>query len=137
LASPLHPRNLLHKKLLARLTIPLLIGAVMLVIPIIDLFSIPIPPITFVWLIVGIIIGYPFGRLTKISWNSDKTQLVLVGSGIGLLVIFILTRIITSIIVRMEFGYLSYVLDIVFLVSVGGTIGRAFGMVRQIRLALI
>jgi hypothetical protein len=133
----LHPRNLLHKKLLARLTIPLLIGAVMLVIPIIDLFSIPIPPITFVWLIVGIIIGYPFGRLTKISWNSDKTQLVLVGSGIGLLVIFILTRIITSIIVRMEFGYLSYVLDIVFLVSVGGTIGRAFGMVRQIRLALI
>jgi hypothetical protein len=109
----------------------------MLVIPIIDLFSIPIPPITFVWLIVGIIIGYPFGRLTKISWNSDKTQLVLVGSGIGLLVIFILTRIITSIIVRMEFGYLSYVLDIVFLVSVGGTIGRAFGMVRQIRLALI
>jgi hypothetical protein len=61
----------------------------------------------------------------------------LVGSGIGLLVIFILTRIITSIIVRMEFGYLSYVLDIVFLVSVGGTIGRAFGMVRQIRLALI
>jgi hypothetical protein len=29
------------------------------------------------------------------------------------------------------------VLDIVFLVSVGGTIGRAFGMVRQIRLALI
>jgi hypothetical protein len=137
LASPLHPRNLLHKKLLARLTIPLLIGAVMLVIPIIDLFSIPIPPITFVWLIVGIIIGYPFGRLTKISWNSDKTQLVLVGSGIGLLVIFILTRIITSIIVRVEFGYLSYALDIVFLVSVGGTIGRAFGMVRQIRLALI
>ena len=133
----MHPRNLLHKKLLARLTIPLLIGAVMLVIPIIDLFSIPIPPITFVWLIVGIIIGYPFGRLTKISWNSDKTQLVLVGSGIGLLVIFILTRIITSIIVRMEFGYLSYVLDIVFLVSVGGTIGRAFGMVRQIRLTLI
>jgi hypothetical protein len=136
LASPLHPRNLLHKKLLARLTIPLLIGAVMLVIPIIDLFSIPIPPITFVWLIVGIIIGYPFGRLTKISWNSDKTQLVLAGSGIVLLVVFIIIRIITSIIIRTEFGYLSYVLDIVLLVSVGGTVGRALGMLRQIRLTL-
>ena len=133
----MHLRNLLHKKLLARLTIPLVIGAVMLAIPIIDLFSIPIPPITFIWLIVGIILGYPFGRLTKISWNSDRTQLVLVGSGIGLLVIFIITRIITSIIIRMEFGYLSYVLDIVFLVSVGGTFGRALGMVKQIRLALI
>ncbi|MGN6350919.1 MAG: hypothetical protein ACTHL3_05600 [Candidatus Nitrosocosmicus sp.] len=137
MAIPLHLRKLLHKKLLARLTIPLVISAVMLAISIIDLFSIPIPPITFVWLIVGIIIGYPFGRLTKISWNSDKTQLILVGSGIGLLVIFILIRIITSIVIRMEFGYLSYVLDIVFLVSAGGTIGRALGMVRQIRLALI
>jgi hypothetical protein len=133
----LHLRKLLHKKLFARLTIPLVISAVMLAIPIIDLFSIPIPPITFVSLIVGIIIGYPFGRLTKISWNSDKTQLILVGSGIGLLVIFILTRIVTSIIIRMEFRYLSYALDIVFLISAGGTIGRALGMVRQIRLALI
>ena len=133
---PLHLKNMLHRKLFARLTIPLVISAVMLVVPIIDFLYLSIPPITFAWILVGIVIGYPFGRLTKISWNSDKTQLVLAGSGIALLVVFIIIRIITSIIIRTEFSYLSYVLDIVLLVSVGGTVGRALGMLRQIRLAL-
>jgi hypothetical protein len=136
LAPSLHLKNLLHRKPLARLTIPLVISAVMLVVPIIDLFYLSIPHITFAWILAGIIIGYPFGRLTKISWNSDKTQLVLDGSGIVILVVFIIIRIITSIIIRTEFGYLSYVLDIVLLVSVGGTVGRAHVMLRPIRLAL-
>lgn len=132
----LHLKNMLHRKLFARLTIPLVISAVMLVVPIMDFLYLSIPPITFAWILVGIVIGYPFGRLTKISWNSDKTQLVLAGSGIVLLVVFIIIRIITSIIIRTEFSYLSYVLDIVLLVSVGGTVGRALGMLRQIRLTL-
>ena len=108
----------------------------MIVVIIADLFHASIPLITFAWIFVGIIIGYPFGRLTKISWNSDKTQLALVGSGIVFLVAFIIIRIITSMIIRMEFGYLPYVLDIVLLVSVGGTIGKTLGMIKQIRLAL-
>jgi hypothetical protein len=115
----------------------MVISAVMLVVVIIDLVYTHIPAIIFAWILVGIIIGYPFGRLTKISWNSDKTQLVLDGSGIILLLAFIIIRIITSIIIRMEFGYLSYALDIVLLVSVGGTIGKTLGMMRQIRLALV
>ena len=68
------------EKLLARLTIPIVIRPVMLGILIIDLFNLPVPAITFAWILVGMIIGYPFGHLTKISWNSDKTQLALVGS---------------------------------------------------------
>ena len=136
MAPSLHLKNLLHRKLLVRLTIPLVISVVMLVVTVIDFFYSSLPLITFAWILVGIVIGYPFGRLTKISWNSDKTQLVLDGSGIVLLVVFIIIRIITSIIIRTEFGYLSYVLDIVLLVSVGGTVGRALGMLRQIRLAL-
>jgi hypothetical protein len=136
LAPSLHIKNLLHKKLLARLTIPLVISAVMLVVSIVDFFSLSYPTITFAWILVGIVIGYPFGRLTKISWNSNKTQLILDGSGIILLVIFIIIRIIISMIIRTEFSYLSYVLDIVLLVSVGGTVGRALGMLREIRLAL-
>jgi hypothetical protein len=108
----------------------------MLVGVIIDTFFTPIPVVTFAWILVGIIIGYPFGRLTEISWNSDKTQLVLVGSGVIVLVVFLVTRIITSIIIRMELGYLSYVLVIVLLVAVGSTIGKTLGTIRQIQLAL-
>ena len=133
----LHLRNLLHRRLLTRLIIPIVISVVMLVVLIIELFYTPIPAITFAWILVGIIIGYPFGRLTKISWNSEKTQLVLDGSGVVLLGIYIVTRIITSIVIRTEFGYLSYVLAIILLVSVGGTTGRTLGMMRQIRLALM
>ena len=132
----LHLRNLLHRKLLTRLTIPIAISAIMLVVIMFDFYSTHFPAITFAWILVGIIIGYPFGRLTKISWNSDKTQLALVGTGIVLLVAFMIIRIITSIVIRMEFGYLYYALDITLLVSAGGTIGKTLGMVRQIRLAL-
>ena len=132
----LHLRNLLHRKLLSRLTIPMIIAAVMAIVLIIDISYTPIPTTTFAWILVGIIIGYPFGRLTKISWNSDKTQLVLDGSGVALVVVYTVTRIITTLLLRMEFGYLSYVLAITLLVSVGGSIGRELGMIRQIKHAI-
>src|SRR5689334_8835611 len=113
----------------------MIISVVMLVTVVIDSFFTSFPAITFAWILVGFVIGYPFGRLTKISWNSDKTQLVLDGSGMVLMVVYIVISIIRSIILRMEFGYLSYVLAITLLASVGGIIGRTVGMMRQIRLA--
>jgi ABC-type transport system involved in cytochrome bd biosynthesis fused ATPase/permease subunit len=73
LVSSLHLKNLLHRKLLFRLIIPLITAAMMLVVIIIDSFFTSFPAITFAWVLVGIVIGFPFGRLTKISWNSDKT----------------------------------------------------------------
>ena len=114
----------------------MIMSAVMLVTVVIDSFFTSFPAITFVWVLVGIVIGFPFGSLTNISWNSDKTQLVLDGSGMALLVAYIVTSIIRSIILRMEFGYLSYVLDITLLASVGGAIGRTLGMMKQIQLAV-
>jgi len=108
----------------------------MLIAVIIDSFYTPFPAITYAWILAGILIGYPFGRLTKISWNHDKTQLVLDGSGVTLLVAYIVTTIIRSIILRIEFGYLSYVLATVLLVSVGGMIGRTLGTMAQIKHAL-
>ena len=114
----------------------MIIATVMLIAVIIDSLFTSFPAITFAWTLVGFTIGYPFGQLTKISWNSDKTQLVLDGSGMVLIVAYIVSSIIRSIILRIEFGYLSYVLSITLLASVGGTIGRTVGMMRQIRLAL-
>ncbi|HZC21088.1 MAG TPA: hypothetical protein VE223_05545 [Nitrososphaeraceae archaeon] len=136
MVSSLHIKNLLHRKIPFRLIIPLITAAMMLVVIIIDSFFTSFPAITFAWVLVGIVIGFPFGRLTKISWNSDKTQLVLDGSGMALLVAYIVTSIIRSIILRMEFGYLSYVLAITLLASVGGAIGRTLGMMKQIQLAV-
>ena len=114
----------------------MIISVVMLVTVVIDSFFTSFPATTFAWILVGFIIGYPFGRLTKISWNSDKTQLVLDGSGMVLIVVYIVISIIRNIILRIEFGYLSYVLAITLLVSVGGIIGRTIGTMRQIELAL-
>ena len=103
---------------------------------IIDSLFTSIPVITYSWIFVGFVIGYPFGRLTKISWNSDKTQLVLDGSGLALIVCYIGASIARSIIIRIEFSDLSYVLAITLLASVGGQIGRTIGMIRQIQMAL-
>ena len=115
----------------------MIIAGIMFVSVIVDaVLFVSIPAITFAWILVGIIIGYPFGRLTKISWNSDKSQLALVGSQVIIQVIFIVTRIITSMIIRTEFAYLTYVLDIVLLISVGSSVGRTMGTLKQIRLAM-
>ena len=108
----------------------------MLVAVTIDSVYVQFPAITYVWILVGIFIGYPFGRLTKISWNPDKTQLVLDGSGLALIVAYIVTTIIRTTILRMEFGYLSYVLAITLLASVGGMIGRTLGTMAQIKRTL-
>ena len=81
----------------------------------------------------GVRYWLPVWTLTKISWNSDKTQLVLDGSGMVLMVIYILTGIIRSIILRIR---ISYALAITLLASVGGTVGRTLGMMIQIQLAL-
>jgi hypothetical protein len=113
-----------------------MVSVVMIVVIIIDSLLTSFPVNTFAWILVGFVIGYPFGRLTKISWNSDKTQVVLDGSGMVLIIAYIVVSIIRSIILRIEFGYLSYVLAITLLASVGGTIGRTLGMIRQIQLAL-
>ena len=129
MVSSLHLKNLTHRKLLFRLIIPLITA-------VIDSFFTSFPAITFAWVLVGIVIGFPFGRLTKISWNSDKTQIVLDGSGMALRVAYMVTSIIRSIILRMEFGYLSYVLAITLLASVGGAIGRTLGMMKHIQLAI-
>jgi hypothetical protein len=114
----------------------MIIAAVMLVVVIIDSFFISFPALTYAWILVGTINGYPFGRLTKISWNSDKTQLVLDGSGMVLVVVYVATSIIRSKVLRAEFGHLSYALAVTLLASVGGQIGRTVGVMRQIRLAL-
>ena len=108
----------------------------MLVVVIIDSFFTPFPALTYAWILVGAIIGYPFGRLTKVSWNSDKTQLFLDGSGMVLIVVYITTSIIRSIVLRAELGHLSYMLAVTLLASAGGQIGRTLGVMRQIRLAL-
>jgi hypothetical protein len=134
----LHLRNLLHRKLLSRLAIPSIIAAAMLVGVIIDdTFFMPIPAITFPWTAVGLIIGYTFGRMIKISWNSDKTQLVLDGSSMVVIVVYLVIRIVTSITIRMEFSYLSYLLAIVLLVSVGSLTGKTLGTMNQIKHALM
>jgi hypothetical protein len=102
---------------------------------IIDSLFTSIPAITYAWILVGFIIGYQFGRSTKISWNSDKTQLVLDGSGLALIISYIVASIARSIIIRIEFSDLSYVLAITLLASVGGQIGRTIGMIRQIQMS--
>ena len=55
----MHLRNLLHRKLLTRLTLPSIIAAGMLIAVIIDSFFTPFPAITYAWILLGIIIGYP------------------------------------------------------------------------------
>ena len=108
----------------------------MLGILIIDLLKTPVPAITFAWVLVGMVIGYPFGHLTKISWNSDKTQLALVGSQMVHICSFHYNQNYREHNHSHRIWLFILCIAIILLVSIGVTIGKTLGMMRQIRLAL-
>jgi len=49
------------QRLFTRLTLASIIAAGIIIAVIVDSFFTPYPAITFTWILVGIIIGYPFG----------------------------------------------------------------------------
>ena len=112
--------RVLHRKLLFRLTIPAVLGISMLVRVLSDYaFVVRFPPVTFALILPGIAVGHTFGRLTKVSWNSDRTQLILDGGQIAILVAYVAVRVVSVVVIHIELAGLTYAFDVIFLLGAG------------------
>jgi hypothetical protein len=99
----LHWSRLVQRRLLVRLCVPGLIGLVLLAFATADLVRGHAPAIVLVWLIPGAVAGYVFGRLTRVAWDSDISQLVQDGSGLALLLAYLAVRFGESIVLSPRF----------------------------------
>ena len=132
----MHWYRLLQRRLLIRVTLPTLLACVQLVLAIIDLARGKAPAAALAWLFPGLLLGYPFGRLTHVSWNTEKSQLALLGGQSLLTVIYLLVVLGAHFVLKHELSQVRPVSTIVLLVAAGIALGRLVGLSHQILHAL-
>lgn len=84
--------GLVHRRLVLRVTVPVIVGVVMLGFVLIDLIEGRLPPLALRWALAGLALGYPFGRLTKVSWDSESSQVVRDGGQVAILLAYLVFR---------------------------------------------
>jgi hypothetical protein len=139
--SPYQPpkprwRRLLHRKLLLRLTLPLLIALVQLGLALAEIVGGKAPPALVVWLLPGLLVGLGFGRATRVAWNPDASQVALVGGQAALSLAFLVVQLGARPVLARALGDLSYAGAIALIVAVGLVAGRSLGLLGRIREAL-
>lgn len=119
-----------------RLVLPMLLGGGMLGVVIGDVVQGHVGLGLLTWLAPGILIGYPFGRMTKLTWQDDQLNVVMDRGQIALILVYVVVRYATRAAVTTVFGDLTTIGDILLLVTGGTLIGRSLGIIRPIRMAL-
>ena len=128
--------RLVHRRLLVRVVLPYAIGLVLLVLAVTDLVRGQVPAAVLLWLVPGIAIGFPIGRMTKVAWDSEKSQVVQDGAGMLLLLGYIAVRLGVGYVLNPRILDWPYVTNAAALVGVGLLFGRWHGTIRSIRYAL-
>jgi hypothetical protein len=133
----IHWRRLLQRKLLIRVTIPTAIGLVQLVLSIIAIVSGDARPIVLLFMLPSLLVGYLFGKSTKIGWNDERAQVSLIQAQILLAVSYIVVRIGTHYLLELTLSSrINGLGTALLLVSFGLFFGRSVGLAIQIWHAL-
>jgi hypothetical protein len=131
-------RRLLQRKLLLRITIPTVIGLVQLALSIIAIVSGDARPILLVFMLPALLVGYLFGRSTKVAWNDDSAQVSLIQAQVLLAVAYIAVRVGTHFLLEHTLsGRINSLATALLLVSFGLFFGRSVGLAIQIWHALV
>src|SRR5207253_2880760 len=120
-------RRLVQRRLLLRVTVPAVLAVALFAVALLDIRRAQVPWPVLLWLVPGLASGYPFGRATKVAWDSDASQLVAVGSGLGLFVAMLAVRVTESVVVGPLVLNLPYASHAAALFGVGLLLGRALG----------
>ncbi len=123
-----------HQKVRRRFYIPIVMGLVMLMIGLYDSGAHQMPVWQLLaWFIGGALIGFLFGHLTKVRWDTDK-ELIIFEEGQGIvMVVYIIIRIISELIIHRTMGSGIYFIDTILLFASGSLIGRSIGIGRNVR----
>jgi len=128
--------QLLHRNIFLRLAMPVVMGLVMLGLVILDVLHGNVGVSSLPVIIPGMLLGYPFGRMTKVDWKDGKLNTVRDRSQWIILAVYFVVRFGTRTTVADIFGNLSSAGDIVLLITAGMLIGRSIGTLWPVYKAL-
>ncbi len=126
----------LDRALFLRFALPVLIGLAMLGTVLVDLADGHTPLVALLALGPGVVLGYPFGRLTKVGWNPEKSQVALIGSQLLVFAAYLSVRLWSRFVVAEEFRGVTFAADLIRLLSIGSMAGYSWGLSRRIRTVL-
>jgi hypothetical protein len=117
--------------------VPTLIGLVQLIIASVAIGNGNAPIKVLLWALPALLVGYVFGRMTKIAWDDEKAQVSLIHAQLLLTVSYIVVRVGSHFAIGWTLGGLVWVADVLLLVSFGLFVGRTVELAGQIWQALI
>jgi len=126
----------LQRRILIRLFLPVLLGIMMLATVLVDVATSHTPITAFILLFPGFVIGFPFGRMTKVAWDSEKSQVVLIGRQLLLFVAYLSVRLASRLLLSERLEGVSFAVDVISLFSIGSMFGYSWGLSRRVRGAL-
>lgn len=132
----IHWRRLLQRRLLIRVTVPTLIGVVQLAFAIIAIVNDRVPARILAWALPALLVGYLFGRSTKIAWDDEKAQIVLIRAQFLITVGYVVLRVAGHFALERTFSDRVGLADVLLVLSFGLFVGRTVGLAGQIRRAL-
>jgi hypothetical protein len=131
---PVHRwRRLLNRKLRMKVTIPTLVGLIQLGLAVVEIVDGRLPPPILLWLLPALIVGFGFGRATRMMWDSEASQLVLVGGQVVLTVAWLLVKVGSKALLSQVLEDLTAAGAIALLVASGLVLGHSLGLLGQIQ----
>lgn len=128
--------QLLHRNVFVRFMMPIIIGLAMLTLVVIDVVHGAMSITLLPWIIPGIIVGYPFGHMTKLDWKDGKLNATRDRTQWIILLVYVAVRFGERSAVSSFFGDQPYAGDIILLLTSGMLIGRSLGLIWPVRAAL-
>src|SRR5262252_8976205 len=85
--------HLLERKLLVQVTLPGVLALIQIGVAINDIARSQAEPVTLLWLVGALGVGFAFGRAVRVDWDADATQVALLGGQILLGLVYALVSI--------------------------------------------
>jgi apolipoprotein N-acyltransferase len=131
-----HWRHLVQGKLRRQVTLPAVLGLVQLLLAAASIARGDAPATVLFWLVPALLVGLAFGRATRVVWDSDAYQAVLVGGQMVLTLAWLAIQLGSRPALTRALGDLSYAGAITLVMAGGLVIGHSLALLGRIGRAL-
>jgi hypothetical protein len=129
-------RRLVQSKLRHQVTLPACLGLIQVTLAVTGIVRGESPPSALVWLAPAVVVGLAFGRATRVVWDSEAYQAVLVGGQLVLTLAWLAIQLGSRQVLARALGDLSYAGAITLIIAGGLVIGHSLALLGRIGHAL-
>jgi hypothetical protein len=129
-------RRLVQGKLRRQVTLPALIGLIQLGIAVAGIMKGEAPAAVLLWGVPALAVGFAFGRATRIVWDSETYQAVLIGGQVVLTLAWLAIQLGSRPVLTRALAELSFASAITLLIASGLVIGHSLALLGRIRQTL-